>query len=195
MAHTDKIVTLKDECDRMGLEVLAPDVNTSAWAFVSAGARRVRYGLGAIKGMGEGAAENIVAQRAAGGQFRSIDDLCRRVDLNRVNRRVLEALIRSGSLDGLGPNRATLMARLPAAMQLGEQTTRAVQTGQDDLFGLGAPAGGGTAPCGAAADAAPIDGLEIGSPPALPEWSETLRLAVERETLGLYLTGHPISRY
>ena len=195
MAHTDKIVTLKDECDRMGLEVLAPDVNTSAWAFVSAGARRVRYGLGAIKGMGEGAAENIVAQRGAGGPFRSIDDLCRRVDLSRVNRRVLEALIRSGSLDGLGVNRATLMARLPAALQLGEQTTRAVQTGQDDLFGLGAPAVGGSAPRGAASDAAPIDGIEIGSPPALPEWSETLRLAGERETLGLYLTGHPISRY
>ena len=190
MAHTDKIVTLKDECDRMGLEVLPPDINASAWAFVVAGPRRVRYGLGAIKGVGEGAAENIVGQRASAGPFTSLEDLCRRVDLNRVNRRVLEALIRSGCLDSLGPNRATLMARLPASMQLAEQTTRAVQTGQDDLFGLGARSAGGAA-----------DGVapDVGSTPAAaavqPEWSEAVRLAGERETLGLYLTGHPISRY
>ena len=191
MAHTDKIVTLKDECDRMGLEVLPPDVNASAWGFVVAGARRVRYGLGAVKGVGEGAAENIVAQRVAAGPFASLEDLCRRVDLNRVNRRVLEALVRSGSLDGLGANRATLMARLPAAMQLGEQTTRAVQTGQDDLFGLGGAAGGGEGGSQAAADSAAPGHLAA----AQPEWSEAVRLAGERETLGLYLTGHPISRY
>ncbi|NBU25283.1 MAG: DNA polymerase III subunit alpha [Gammaproteobacteria bacterium] len=187
MAHTDKIVTLKDECDRMGLEVLPPDVNASGWAFVVAGPRRVRYGLGAIRGLGEGAVESIVAQREAGGPFRSLEDLCRRLDLNRVNRRVLEALIRSGSLDSLGVNRATLMARLPAAVQLGEQSTRAEQTGQVDLFGLAAPAGAtdGAAGADGAAPLAPVQ----------PEWSEAVRLAGERETLGLYLTGHPIARY
>ncbi|MFM7627461.1 MAG: DNA polymerase III subunit alpha, partial [Gammaproteobacteria bacterium] len=79
MAHTDKIVTLKDDCDRMGLEVLPPDVNASGWAFVVAGPRRVRYGLGAIKGVGEGAVESIVAQRGAVGPYRSLEDICRRL--------------------------------------------------------------------------------------------------------------------
>ena len=186
MAHTDKIVTLKDECDSMGLEVLPPDVNASGWAFVVAGPRRVRYGLGAIKGVGEGAVESIVAQREAGGPYRSLEDLCRRLDLDKVNRRVFEALIRSGSLDSLGVNRATLMARLPAAVQLGEQSTRAAETGQVDLFGLAsAPGGGGGDDAAGAAPAAPQQ----------PEWSEAVRLAGERETLGLYLTGHPITRY
>ncbi|MFM7707581.1 MAG: DNA polymerase III subunit alpha, partial [Gammaproteobacteria bacterium] len=156
MAHTDKIVTLKDDCDRMGLEVLPPDVNASGWAFVVAGPRRVRYGLGAIKGVGEGAVESIVAQRGAVGPYRSLEDICRRLDLDKVNRRVFEALIRSGSLDSLGANRATLMARLPAAVQLGEQSTRAAETGQVDLFGLAsAPGGAGDAAGGDGAGAAP----------------------------------------
>jgi DNA polymerase-3 subunit alpha len=182
MAHTDKVVTLKDECDRMGISVLAPDVNASSYAFEVAGARQVRYGLGAIRGVGQAAVEAITAERAANGPYVSLEDFSRRLDLNRVNRRVLEALIRSGSFDSLGLNRATLMARLPAAMQLGEQATRAEATGQVDLFGLAAPD---------AAAASESDHLL----PVQPEWSETMRLAGERETLGLYLTGHPINRY
>ena len=181
MDHTDKVVTIKDECDRMGLTVLPPDVNTSGWSFVVAGERCVRYGLGAIRGVGQSAVEEIVAERTANGPYRSLEDLCRRLDLNRINRRVLEALIRSGSLDSLGINRATQMARLPAAMQLGEQATRAVETGQVDLFGLAAPAEATSA----VEQAVPVQ----------PEWSESVRLAGERETLGLYLTGHPINRY
>ena len=180
MDHTDKVVTIKDECDRMGLAVSPPDVNSSAYEFVVVGLREVRYGLGAIRGVGRAAVEAITAEREARGAFRSLEDFCRRLDLNRVNRRVLEALIRSGSFDSLGVNRATLMARLGAAMQLGEQATRAVATGQNDLFGLSTPAESETAgPAGV----------------LLPEWSETQRLAGERETLGLYLTGHPLSRY
>ncbi|MBU6377836.1 MAG: DNA polymerase III subunit alpha [Gammaproteobacteria bacterium] len=182
MDHTDKVVTIKDECDRMGIMVLPPDVNASDHAFVVAAPREVRYGLGAIKGVGQSAVEAITAERRTNGPFRSLEDLCRRVDLNRVNRRVLEALIRSGSLDSLGVNRATQMARVAAAMQLGEQATRAVETGQVDLFGL-AQAGGTSAEASAEAV------------PAQPEWSESLRLAGERETLGLYLTGHPLARY
>ena len=182
MDHTDKVVTIKDECDRMGLVVLPPDINTSAYAFVVAGERRVRYGLGAIRGVGRAAVDSITAERAANGPFRSLEDLCRRLDLNRINRRVLEALIRSGSLDALGSNRATLMARLSAAMQLGEQAMRAVETGQVDLFGLEAPA-----------DATQGELAEV--VPEQPEWSETMRLAGERETLGLYLSGHPLTRY
>ena len=179
--NTDKVVTLKDECDRMGLAVLPPDVNASEYEFVVAGPEQVRYGLGAIKGVGRAAVEALTEERAANGPYTSIENLCSRLDLNRINRRVLEALIRSGSLDSLGVNRATSLARLEAAMKLGEQATRAVETGQNDLFGLAAGDAQAGPPLHAVAE--------------LPEWSESQRLAGERETLGLYLTGHPISAY
>ncbi|MFZ9652160.1 MAG: DNA polymerase III subunit alpha [Steroidobacteraceae bacterium] len=181
MNHTDKVVTLKDECDQMGLTVLAPDVNASEFEFVVAGAGLVRYGLGAIKGVGEGVVQAITQERATNGRYANLEDFCRRLDLNRINRRVVEALIRAGSCDSFGVNRATLTLRLEAAMKLGEQATRAVETGQVDLFGL---AGGDTA----SADVAQV-GREVS------EWSESQRLAGERETLGLYLTGHPIVAY
>src|SRR5215470_13702207 len=136
MEHTDKVVTLIKECSDMGLAVLPPDVNASRFEFAACGERSIRYGLGAVRGVGEGAVEGLIAERGARGEFRSLEDLCRRLDLQKVNRRVLEALLRSGSLDGLGVNRATLMHGLGAAMQLGDQNTRAHQAGQDDLFGL-----------------------------------------------------------
>jgi DNA polymerase III subunit alpha len=182
MDHTDKIVTLKDECDQMGLLVLAPDINESVYPFTVSDANTIRYGLGAIKGVGQAAVESIVAERERGGRYASLEDLCRRLDLNKLNRRVLEALIRSGSLDGLGPNRATHMNRLAAAMQLGEQSTRAIEAGQVDLFGLASE----STPSAAATDS--NAGFQ-------PDWSEAIRLAGERETLGLYLTGHPLNRF
>ncbi len=181
MDHTDKVVTLKDECDQMGLKVLPPDINQSIYAFAVADPGTIRYGLGAIKGVGRAAVECIVQERERGGPYASLEDLCRRLDLNKLNRRVLEALIRSGSLDSLGPNRATHMNRLSAAMQLGEQNTRAAAAGQVDLFGLAAEIS--TAPT---ADAEAL---------FQPDWSEAIRLAGERETLGLYLTGHPLNRF
>jgi DNA polymerase-3 subunit alpha len=180
MEHTDKVVTFINECSDMGLEVLPPDVNASRYEFVADGERRIRYGLGAVRGVGEGAVEGLIEERGARGPFASLEDLCRRLDLTRVNRRVLEALLRSGSLDALGANRATLMERLASAMQLGDQNTRAHAAGQNDLFG----------------------GLAAVEPPPLPqsgaqlpEWSEAVRLGGERETLGLYLTGHPLRRF
>jgi DNA polymerase III subunit alpha len=180
MEHTDKVVTLIQECTDMGLAVLPPDVNASAFAFAANGERGIRYGLGAVRGVGEGAVEALIRERESGGVFSSLEDLCRRLDLAKANRRALEALLRSGSLDGLGANRATLMDRLSAAMQLGDQNTRAHEAGQNDMFGLVADA-------------------RVNLPPAriaaLPEWSEAVRLAGERETLGLYLTGHPLARF
>jgi DNA polymerase-3 subunit alpha len=182
MDKTDKVVTIIDECNRMALAVEAPDVNESQYMFTVSGPRAIRYGLGAIKGVGQAAVENMLAERAAGGRFADLRDLCRRLDLNRVNRRVLEALVRSGALDSLGENRATLMHQLPAAMQAADQTARAKAAGQDDLFGLAEPAGPGGDD--------PADSRE-----RLPDWSEAVRLAGERDTLGLYLTGHPITEY
>ena len=182
MDHTDKVVTLIQECSEIGIEVKAPDVNLSGYEFAVGGDRTIRYGLGAVRGVGQGAVESIINEREARGRFTSLEDLCRRLDLTKVNRRVLEALLRSGSLDGLGANRATLMHILPSAMQLGDQNSKAKDAGQDDLFGLS----GGS---GAAAPAPVVRAVE------LPEWSESIRLTGERETLGLYLTGHPIGPF
>jgi DNA polymerase III subunit alpha len=172
MDKTDKVVTLIDECTDMGLKVLPPDVNASVYAFRVAGPASIRYGMGAIKGVGASAVEAIIEEREKNGPFKTLPDLCRRIDLQRVNRRVFEALIRSGSLDLIGPNRASLTAELERAMHLGEQNSRAISVGQVDLFGLSA--------------AEHI---------AVAEWSEAERLAGERETLGLFLSGHPITPY
>jgi DNA polymerase-3 subunit alpha len=182
MDRTDKIVTLIDECRRMGLVVEAPDANSSQFMFTVSGPGAIRYGLGAIKGVGQSAVECMLAERTSGGVFHDLRDLCRRIDLNKVNRRVLEALVRSGALDTLAANRATLMHRLPAAMQAADQTSKARAAGQTDLFGVAASAG-------ASDPAADPD------PEPQPEWSDKTRLAGERETLGLYLTGHPITEY
>ena len=180
MDKTDKVVTLIDECAALGLQVEPPDVNFSQYRFTVAGERKIRYGLGAVKGVGQAAVEALTAERERAGPFTSIEDLCRRLDLQRMNRRALEALIRSGCCDGLGANRATLMARLPAAMQLGEQNSRAHETGQVDLFGLAA---------GPQARDLRVAAVE------LEDWPPAVRLAGERETLGLFLTGHPIVEY
>jgi len=175
MDKTDKVVTLIDECASMKLEILPPDVNESVYAFRVAGPMSIRYGLGAIKGVGAAAVEALVEERSAAGPYASLPDLCRRIDLSRINKRVLEALIRSGSLDRIGANRATLAAELERSMHLGEQNSAAVSIGQEDLFGLS------TAPPAAAV--------------TIPEWPDAERLAGERETLGLFLSGHPITPY
>ncbi len=189
MDRTDKVVTLIDECHRMGLVVEPPDVGASQYMFAVSGPKSIRYGLGAIKGVGQAAVENLIQEREAHGPFRDLRDLCRRLDLNKVNRRVLEALIRSGACDSLGGmrQRSTLMHQLPAAIQAADQSTRAKEAGQTDLFGLAEPS---PAPAGEP-DADCASGLHE----TLPEWSEAVRLAGERETLGLYLTGHPIAEY
>ncbi len=159
-----------------------PDVNLSHFQFTVDDAKTIRYGLGAVRGVGEGVVEAIIQERETHGRFTSLENLCRRLDLSKLNRRVLEALIRSGSLDSLGSNRATMMQRLPAAMQLGDQNSKALDAGQNDMFGL------------ATADRTKeVDVLQ--NVPTLTEWSERVRREGERETLGLYLTGHPMDAF
>jgi DNA polymerase-3 subunit alpha len=182
MEHTDKVVSFIDECSGIGLEVLPPDVNDSMYPFTVAGPGTIRYGLGAIKGVGEGAVQAIVSERERSGAFRDIVDLCRRVDLRLAGKRTLEAMLKAGCFDCFGRTRATLAQALPAAIQLGEQKTRAFAAGQDDLFGGLAGPVAGDAPAA----------IEFA---AVPEWSEAQRLQGERETLGLFLSGHPISEY
>jgi len=180
MDNTDKIVMLIDECARLGLQVNPPDINESQHAFSVAGEEVIRYGLGAIKGVGQSAVDSLIDERQANGVFEDLDQLCRRVDMHKANRRVLEALIKAGALDRLGPNRATLMDRLPRSIRLAEQSARASEAGQNDLFGL---------------VSVPAPAPREGERPALEEWSDNIRLNGERETLGLYLTGHPIEAF
>ena len=179
MDNTDKVVTLIDECQSMKLKVVPPDVNHSDYRFTVSGDDTVIYGLGAIKGVGQAAIEGVMAERADNGPFMDLYEFCRRVDLRKLNRRVLEALIRAGAFDSLGENRATLMAQLPSALKLAEQHERDEGTGQVDLFGEAVQT---TAE-------APVEVIRV------PEWDEEQRLLGEKETLGLYLTGHPIARY
>jgi DNA polymerase-3 subunit alpha len=177
MDKTDKLVGFLDETVRaMKLAVEPPNVNRSAFKFQALGPDRIAYGLGAIRGVGEGAAEAIIQACRSGGAFRDLSDLCRRVDSSRLNKRVLETLISAGACDELGPNRATLMAQLPEAMRLAEQDHANRAAGQHDMFGM--PVG----------DVAAAAGMSV---PAQPEWPLRQKLAAERDTLGWYLSGHP----
>jgi DNA polymerase-3 subunit alpha len=178
MDNTDKLVLLKDDCTQMGIKLLQPDVNSSAYEFTVGGSNSIMYGLGAIKGVGRGVIDNIVAERDANGPFCNLLDLCRRVDQQKLNRRVLEALARSGALDKLGTNRATLMNAVPSALKLAERSAHASAAGQTALF----------------SEQDDDDGLEHLLTP-VREWNERERLAAERESLGLFLTGHPFDQY
>jgi DNA polymerase-3 subunit alpha len=176
--NTDRLVVLKDDCTRLGITLEPPDVNASVFAFTVAGPHRIRYGLGALKGVGQSVVEAIVAERNANGPYTSLLDLCRRLDQQKLNRRVLEALARSGALDALGANRATLLAAVGDALQLAERSAHAQAAGQAALFG-------GDSPQSAFHHEFPI----------LREWSKRERLEAERESLGLYLTGHPFEDF
>ncbi len=183
MDNTDKVVMLIDECTQIGLEVRPPDINSSAFHFTVSSNTEIRYGLGAIRGVGQSAVETVTEERAIGGPYIDLPDFCRRVSTGKVNRRVIEAMIKAGALDSLGTGRAALMGALPQALKLAEQHGLQQSTGQEDLFGL--PVGG------ASSDEAPL----VVSKGAAVEWTEQERLRGEKETLGLYLTGHPIQRY
>jgi DNA polymerase-3 subunit alpha len=177
MANTDKIVNFIEECRAMGLSIRPPSVNESAFRFVANDAGEVIYGLGAIRGVGEGPVASLLAAREADGGFSDLFDFCRRIDLRKLNKRALEALIRAGALDAQGANRAVLMASLENAVAAAEQQARNADCGMVDLFGDVLEA----APSGDWSEAI--------------EWSEDERLQAEKETLGLYLTGHPIDQY
>jgi DNA polymerase-3 subunit alpha len=179
MDNTDKIVTLADECERMGLDLLPPDVNKGEYKFIVDEQQRVVYGIGAIKGVGEGPIEAIIKARQEGGSFRDLFDFCCRVDLKRMNKRILERLIRAGAMDNLGPHRAALMATLEKAIRQAEQHLNAEKIGQSDMFGVLT-----TEP-----EAVEQEFVSV------RKWSEAVWLEGERDTLGLYLTGHPINRF
>jgi DNA polymerase III subunit alpha len=181
MDSTDKVVIMIDECRSMGLKVNPPHVNHSEYRFTVDGSDTIIYGLGAIKGVGEAAIENIIRERSRDGEFQDLFAFCRRVDLRKANRRVLESLIRAGAMDELGPNRASLMSQLPLALKMAEQHHAMQAAGQNDLFGM--------------SEDSPRMVPEQILPDPTDEWDEQQRLQGEKDTLGLYLTGHPINRY
>ncbi|MBC3764878.1 DNA polymerase III subunit alpha [Neptunicella marina] len=179
MDATDKIVTLVDECQRMGLVIEPPNLNKGKYKFTVDPDGNIVYGIGAIKGVGEGPVEAIIEAREQKGQFADLFDFCAKVDLKKVNRRVLEKLVLSGALDTLGPHRSSLMATLPEAIAAAEQHRKAEAHGQADMFGL-----------------LNEDENDVKQAFAdVPEWPEKTWLDGEKETLGLYLTGHPINQY
>jgi len=179
MDNTDKVVGLIEDCHEQNVKVLPPDINRSINQFSVPDEGSVLYGLGALKGVGEAALEGIVNEREANGKFIDLYDFCRRCDMRKVNRRVMEALIKAGAMDSLGPNRASLIASLSNAVQLAEQNQKNASIGQHDMFGSSEEP-----------DAhANVHIVEV------DDWNDEVRLAHEKETLGLYLTGHPISRY
>ncbi|WP_240783535.1 DNA polymerase III subunit alpha [Stenotrophobium rhamnosiphilum] len=180
MDHTETVVAMLEECKRIHLKVHAPDVNRSFFKFTVPSPGEIVYGLGAIKGAGEAALAGIVADRQKNGRFQDIFDFCRRIDLKKANKRVLEALIFSGAMDSLGLNRASLLKTLPKAIALAERATESANSGQNELFGLGS--------------STPKAEERIESE-YVDEWSIREKLTHERETLGFYLSGHPIEAY
>lgn len=187
MDKTDKVVTFIEECRNMKLTLLPPDVNRGEFQFTVDEDKNVIYGLGAIKGLGEGPVESILEARSSGA-FKDLFDFCSRVDSRKVNKRALEALVRSGALDNLGPgvdidyDRAVMYVALSEAVKAAEQQSANANAGMCDLFGEVVPS----------ADSAES---VYGEFHRVRRWSIKDRLNGEKETLGLYLTGHPIDEY
>ncbi|MGR4894518.1 DNA polymerase III subunit alpha [Stenotrophomonas sp. LARHCG68] len=179
MDNTDKVVGFLAEVRNLNLTVLPPRVNDSAYMFEAANADTIRYGLGAIKGVGQGACEAVVDERLRSGEYVSLLDFCTRVESGKLNRRTLEAMINCGALDGLGKNRATLMLQLPEVLKATDQMAREKASGQNSLFGAPDPV-------------STANQLDL---PESKEWPLAQLLGGERETLGFYLSGHPFDPY
>jgi DNA polymerase-3 subunit alpha len=176
--NTDRLVTLKDDCRKQSLEVVPPDINRSNYYFSASDERSILYGLGAIKGVGHAVVDAVVKEREANGKFSDLTEFCRRVEHDKLNRRALEAMIKSGAMGEFGYSRRSLIEQVPEALANADQAARAAAAGQNDMFGLDKPT------------------LEIeGQTPTVVvdpgEWPEQEFLRNEKEALGLYLSGHP----
>jgi DNA polymerase-3 subunit alpha len=177
MDNTDKIVLLIDECRKLGIQVLPPDVNESGVHFVVT-PKGIRFGLSAIKNVGVSAVENIVRSRSEKGRFRDIFDFCARVDLRLVNKKTIEGLIQAGAFDSLHENRAQLFAQVEGAISYGQSEQEHAGRGQSNLFE------GTTA--------------KLHAKPSLratAQWTEAEKLSREKSVLGFYVTGHPLLKY
>ncbi|MGH9773027.1 MAG: OB-fold nucleic acid binding domain-containing protein, partial [Candidatus Acidiferrales bacterium] len=169
-----------NQCRDMGIGILPPDVNSSDRTFSPSG-QDIRFGLTAIKNVGQAAIESVLEARNKLGRFEHLFQFCENVDLRLLNKRVIESLIKAGAMDSLGAHRAQMIATLDRAIELGQNRQRQVENGQTGLFSHGSQ--------GASEPAPPA------SLPVTTEWTETQRLAAEKEVLGFYVTGHPLEKY
>lgn len=174
MNNTDNIHIFYDDCVNNGLEVLPPDINRSVFKFKPLNDKQILYGLGALKGSGEAAIEVIVAAREAGGEFKDLFDFCARIDLRKVNRRVIETLIRAGAFDKLEANRNALLAGVNLAISMAEQN--GANSLQNSLFG-------------------DVTVATAAALPAVPAWTPQEQLQQEKLALGFYFSGHPFTAY
>jgi DNA polymerase-3 subunit alpha len=184
MQNTDKVVIFFEECREMGIELVLPDVNQSRFGFTVNADEAIVYGLGAVKGVGEGPIDAIIEAREAGGPFQHLFDFCQRVDGKKINKRVLEALVRCGAFDNLPVTapRAVLMASIEDAMKSAGQTAANEAAGMVDLFG--------EVQAEAAVGADPYERFR-----RLRDWTLKERLQGEKDTLGLFVSGHPFDEY
>jgi DNA polymerase-3 subunit alpha len=176
--NTSNVVKYIGECRSMGMRVLPPDVNSSGFDFTPDG-DATRFGMGAIKNVGANAVESIVNARTADGPFGSLYEFCERVDLGAVNRRMIESLIKAGAMDGLEGTRAQLTAVIDSAMETGARASKDRESGQSGLFAT-------------LIEEQPAADHPL---PKVPDWSGQAKLVAEKETLGFYITGHPLDQY
>ncbi|MDT8440572.1 MAG: DNA polymerase III subunit alpha [Desulfuromonadales bacterium] len=177
--NTDKVIKNINEIRSMGIAILPPDINASCQDF-TVHDTDIRFGLGAVKGIGTAAIEAIIEARQEG-EFTSLYDFCERADLRRVNKRVVEALVKCGAFDSLGHKRAQAMAALEQAMEAGQKMQRERDSGQESLFG--------------SEQIVIQPGQAYGQLPQIDEWPENVLLTNEKEALGFYITGHPLARH
>jgi DNA polymerase-3 subunit alpha len=175
--NTAKVVKYINECRDMDITVLPPDVNHSEWSFTPDG-QAIRFGLGAVKNLGQSAVEAIAKAREEVGRFHSIYQICEKVDLGSVNRRMIESLIRAGAMDSLEGTRSQKFAVVESAMEGGARAQRDRESGQVGLFGEMMAAE-----------------EHHGALPNVPDWTDKEKLAGEKELLGFWVTGHPLDRY
>ena len=183
IGNTDKVVQYINEARELGIEVLPPDVNESGFKFTVVGDRRLRFGLGAVRNVGWGAIESIIAARGDG-PFTLLADFVERIDLRLCNKRVLESLVAAGACDSLGGHRKQLIEALESALGEAQLLQQERDVGQASLFGESQPAGG------------EADGPRAGAAlPDIPAWTEAERLTKEKEVLGFFISGHPLQRF
>ncbi len=178
MDNTDKLVTIIHECKSIGLEILPPDINSCHYFFTAKSNGSIAYGLGAIKGLGQGVIESLTFEREKNGEYKNLLDFCTRLDVKKIGKRVLHALIYSGGFDNISYNRATLLDSVDASLLTAEQSTKNDQKGQLDMFGI---------------STLPND--EQFSQKNLPEIPKIELLAKEKQILGYYVSGHPVDVY
>ena len=177
MDNTDKVVRFVKECEKMNIILKSPNINESKYAFSVTEENQITYGLGAIKGVGFSIIENIISERDQSGFFKNLDDFMKRCGTSKINKRVIEALIKSGAFDCFGETRKSLMDSYPDSIKMADQNSKNIQQGQTDIFGF------------------QDETIKAENSNNHKEWSSLKKLTFERDVLGFYLSGHPINEY